>query len=123
MLAVADAPSERRVDSANHIAAIGSASELHTKIVVPKRDCILFVTASHCRKCHRMTPHFRRTARRSSDSADVTFAHADVSSRPHGKQLGKVLKAEKVPSVALFRKGELIELGGEGEASSMAVDR
>lgn len=52
----------------------------------------------------------------------ITFAHADISDGPRGKQVGKVLGVEKVPSVVVFQNGKRVTLEvEEGEASSFVV--
>mmetsp|Transcript_40073 Transcript_40073/g.86431 ORF Transcript_40073/g.86431 Transcript_40073/m.86431 type:complete len:416 (+) Transcript_40073:599-1846(+) len=124
-------PSKSKTTSNPHVATIQSASELHRQIIEPKRNCILFLTASYCQKCKRLTPQFNRVARMSTSSSEdgVMFAQVDVSNGPRGKQLGEILGVEKVPSVIVFRKGERVKVGREGEnddgasPSSMVVER
>ena len=76
----------------------------------------MFLTASYCQKCKRMTPQLNRIARISSEELDpsgnndnVIFAHVDISKGPRGKQLGKILNVKKVPSVIIFENGECIK--------------
>ena len=104
-----------------YITSINSASEMNEQIMEPKRNCILFITASYCQKCKRMLPQINRMARISSEStSDVLFAHADISG-PRGKQLGKVLNADKVPSVIVFRKGEHVK--AKWDEGSIVVEK
>jgi thiol-disulfide isomerase/thioredoxin len=114
-----------------YVTTIHSASELNQNIVEARRNCILFLTASYCQKCKRLTPQFQRMARKSSESTDaasktknnaVSFAHVDISAGPKGKQLGKLLNVEKVPSVIIFRNGKQVEIDA-GEKSSIVVER
>jgi len=122
--------SSKKVSSNPYVTTISSASELNQNIVEARRNCILFLTASYCQKCKRLTPQFQRMARKSSDSDpsansssanDVLFAHVDISAGPKGKQLGKLLNVEKVPSVIIFQNGNQVEL--DGEESSIVVER
>eukprot|EP00984_Skeletonema_dohrnii_P029714 scaffold20560_cov93-Skeletonema_dohrnii-CCMP3373.AAC.2 len=122
--------SSKKVSSNPYVTTISSASELNQNIVEARRNCILFLTASYCQKCKRLTPQFQRIARKSSDSDpsansssanDVLFAHVDISAGPKGKQLGKLLNVEKVPSVIIFQNGNQVEL--DGEESSIVVER
>jgi len=122
--------SSKKVSSNPYVTTISSASELNQNIVEARRNCILFITASYCQKCKRLTPQFQRMARKSSDSDpsansssanDVLFAHVDISAGPKGKQLGKLLNVEKVPSVIIFQNGNQVEL--DGEESSIVVER
>jgi len=123
------------------ITSISSASELNQQIIESKRNCILYITASYCQKCKRMTPQLNRIARLSSSeeslsesSSDknkekqVLFAHVDISNGPKGKQLGKILNVNKVPSVVVFQNGEQIKTtsgsnNNGNKASSIVIER
>jgi len=114
-----------------YVTTIHSASELNQNIVEARRNCILFLTASYCQKCKRLTPHIQRMARKSSESSTnssktkdnaVVFAHIDISAGPRGKQLGRLLYVEKVPSVIIFRNGKQLDIDGGGK-SSIVVER
>ena len=116
-----------------YVTTINSASELNQDIVEAQRNCILFLTASYCQKCKRLTPQFQRMARKSSSHSpsntnsssspndNVLFAHVDISAGPKGKQLGKLLNVEKVPSVIVFQNGNQVRI--DGEESSIVVER
>ncbi|KAL7530032.1 hypothetical protein ACHAXR_005986 [Thalassiosira sp. AJA248-18] len=115
-------PSKPTTSSNPYVTTIQSASELNQKVIESKRNCILFLTASYCQKCKRMSPQFNRIARKTTEStSDVLFAHVDISNGPRGKQLGKVLKAEKVPSVIVFQKGDTVQV--EGDEASTVIER
>ncbi len=116
-----------------YVTTINSASELNQDIVEAQRNCILFLTASYCQKCKRLTPQFQRMARKSSSHSssnnssspnndNVLFAHVDISAGPKGKQLGKLLNVEKVPSVIVFQNGNQVRIDGE-EEPSIVVER
>ena len=50
----------------------------------------------------------------SSESAsDVVFAHVDISNGARGKQLGKILGVEKVPSVIVLQNGHPVKVDGD----------
>eukprot|EP00986_Skeletonema_menzelii_P011240 scaffold5735_cov154-Skeletonema_menzelii.AAC.1 len=115
-----------------YVTTIHSASELNQDIVEAQRNCILFLTASYCQKCKRLTPQFQRLARKLSSHSSpnnssspkndvVLFAHVDISAGPKGKQLGKLLNVEKVPSVIVFQNGNQVEI--DGEESSIVMER
>lgn len=88
-----------------------------------------------------MTPQLNRIARLSSSeeslsesSSDknkekqVLFAHVDISNGPKGKQLGKILNVNKVPSVVVFQNGEQIKTtsgsnNNGNKASSIVIER
>ena len=119
---------KKAVSNNPYVTNIHSASELNQKIVAARRNCVLFLTASYCQKCKRLTPQFQRLARKKSSEVStsstggsnngVLFAHVDISAGPKGKQLGKLLNVEKVPSIILFRDGKQVGVErGSGEAS------
>ena len=115
-----------------HVTSIESVADLERLIVGPRRRCILFVTAGFCQKCHRLRPQFNRIARVHAENSSskgkngVMFAQVDTSSGPQGKQLAKVLNAERIPSVIVFRDGQQIygKAGAESPGSgSIVVER
>ena len=113
--------SKSAASSNPYVTTIQSASELNQQIIERKRNCILFLTASYCQKCKQMTPQLNRIARLSSEeNSNVLFAHVDISSGPRGKQLGKILGVDKVPSVIVFQKGNHLKIGDE---ASTVVER
>ena len=122
----------RQTSNNPYITSISSASELNQQIIESKRNCILYITASYCQKCKRMTPQLNRIARLSSEesssekSKKVLFAHVDISNGPKGKQLGKILNVDKVPSVVVFQKGERTTDSSSNDgskASSIIIER
>ena len=123
-------PSNRQKPTSPHVTQIHSVSELNTQIIESKRSCILFLTASYCQKCHRMTPQFNRLARKSFEGSptmegsntNVLFAHADISTT-RGKQLGKLFSTAKVPSVIIIQNGEIVQTDEDEEASAIVVER
>lgn len=126
---VTKSSSKKKLSSANpYVTTVSSASELNQNIVEARRNCILYLSASYCQKCKRLTPQFQRLARKSSESStnsssasDVLFAHVDISAGAKGKQLGKLLNVEKVPSVMMFQDGKQVEIDEGG--SSVVVEK
>ena len=79
--------------------------QLQQDILSPKRNCLLFLTAPNCKTCFRLKPAYTRMARQNDES--VLYATADVvSTRSGGKELGKLLGIQVVPSFVLFRDGD-----------------
>lgn len=134
------AVTKQKVSSNPYISTISSASDLNRQIIEPKRNCIMFLTASYCQKCKRMTPQLNRIARISSEEStsctttsvnnNVLFAHVDISKGPRGKQLGKILNVNKVPSVIIFENGECIkakndqgQVDRESSSPSIVIDK
>ena len=81
-----------------------------------------------------MTPQLNRIARLSSEESSsnknkeeqVLFAHVDISNGPKGKQLGKILNVDKVPSVVVFQNGERTTDSSNNDgskASSIVIER
>ena len=74
-----------------------------------------------------MTPQLNRIARISSEELDpsgnnVIFAHVDISKGPRGKQLGKILNVNKVPSVIIFENGECIKATNDDDRGQAAEE-
>jgi len=82
--------------------------ELNEKILLPKKDCVLFLSAPFCRTCKKLSPQFTTFARKQQDGngEDIVFAKAHASG-PIGKDLGRTLNVEAVPAFVMFRKGEV----------------
>ena len=56
----------------------------------------------------------------------MLFAHVDISQGARGKQLGKILNVNKVPSVIIFENGECVKATNdhgkvERESSSPSI--
>lgn len=81
---------------------------LQSHIIRPKQKSVVFLTASWCKLCRRLDPRFKRMARLVSedDELGVTFAKAKTDGKI-GKELGKFLKVESVPTFIMFDKGKI----------------
>jgi len=71
------------------------------------KSCVLFLTASYCRTCKKITPQFNRMARIGAEEhdGDVIFAKAETSGE-QGKAIGRALEVDAVPTFVMFRKGK-----------------
>jgi len=95
------------------VTQVQNIEQLQEEILSPKRNCLLFLTAPNCKTCFRLKPAYTRLARQNNNDDDddndnnsVLYAQADVvTSRTGGKELGKLLGVEVVPTFMLFRGG------------------
>mmetsp|Transcript_42028 Transcript_42028/g.101270 ORF Transcript_42028/g.101270 Transcript_42028/m.101270 type:complete len:327 (+) Transcript_42028:367-1347(+) len=99
-----------------HVFQINGVSGVNNAIVSTKKNCILFLSARFCQTCKRLDPKYTRLARIEKDKHDssVLFAKAEMGSS-WGKQLGRHLAVDAVPSFVLFREGKQF-----GEAISVS---
>jgi len=101
-----------------HVFQINGVSGVNNAIVSTKKNCtrILFSSARLCQTCKRLDPKHTRLARIEKDKHDssVLFAKAEMGSS-WGKQLGRHLAVDAVPSFVLFRGGKQF-----GEAISVS---
>lgn len=79
-------------------------SGLQSKIIDPEVDCLLFLSAPYCRTCRFISPQYLRMARMGQGSG-VVFAKANATGNL-GKDLGRALDVDSVPTFLLFRKGK-----------------
>lgn len=93
-------------ESSPHITWLTGVAGLHDEIVDSKSSAVLFLSAPYCRTCRYLKPKYQRMAKQYSEvHPDVSFCKADASGLV-GKQLGKTLGVNFVPSFVLFRNGE-----------------
>ncbi|GKY98691.1 hypothetical protein MPSEU_000825400 [Mayamaea pseudoterrestris] len=78
---------------------------LQSQIIDAQADCLLFLSAPFCRTCRYLSPQYLRMARMGQDSG-VMFAKANATGKA-GKDLGKALDVDSVPTFLLFRRGKL----------------
>lgn len=80
---------------------------LQTHIVSSKLDCVLFLSAPFCRTCKNLSPQYTRMARLAKEEHKdaLLFAKADAMGKV-GKDLGKYIGVNSVPTFLLFREGE-----------------
>jgi len=80
--------------------------DLNDKILHPKKDCILFLSAAYCKTCHRISPQDVKLARVHAEAKnDVVFAKSNASSKI-GKEVSRALGVNAVPAFCLFRAGK-----------------
>jgi len=84
----------------------GGIKDLNQLVLSKKMDCVLFLTAPWCRTCKTMIPGYTRFARQSKDklACPLIFAKADAVGKD-GKELGRRLGVDSVPTFVIFRKG------------------
>jgi hypothetical protein len=101
-------PSETPEGSNPYILNVVGVQGLQKHVIESERDCLLFLSAPFCRTCRYLQPQYQRMARMGTEEWDgaVTFAKADAGGAI-GKELGRALKVDAVPSFLLFRKGRL----------------
>lgn len=85
---------------------IHDLKELNDKILEPKKDCILFLSAAYCRTCRYLAPQYTKLARTHAEAKnDVLFAKSNASSKI-GKEVSRALGVDAVPAFCLFRAGK-----------------
>jgi thiol-disulfide isomerase/thioredoxin len=78
---------------------------LRQRILQPQEDCLLFLSAPFCRTCRYLGPSYTRLAR--LNKGKIVFAKADTTGLL-GKELGRYLRVESVPSFVFFAKGRRV---------------
>jgi len=86
---------------------ISDVAGLQEKILTnDEKDCIVFMSAPWCRTCRKLSPAYTRMARETANNNEnVVFAKANTAGTK-GKQLGKALEVDAVPTFLLFRGGK-----------------
>jgi len=106
---------EREAANNPYVMMISGVKGLQEKIVDDQTTCLLFLSAPFCRTCRYLKPQYQRMARRYSEDAkysgdgdggDFVFAKAEATGKL-GKELGKALGCDSVPSFLLFDKGRM----------------
>jgi thiol-disulfide isomerase/thioredoxin len=79
---------------------------MQTEIIDEELDCIMFLSAKFCKTCKQINPIYTRMARLAKDaSPNIAFVKTEASGK-WGKELGRELEVDAVPSFVLFRNGE-----------------
>jgi hypothetical protein len=111
-----DAEEEAERDEQNpFVQRIVGERGLFETVVMEKRDCVLFLSATFCRTCKSLNPRFTSLARTSMEKNDcyglddkkyrgLLFAKADSGGKV-GKELSRILSIDAVPAFLLFREG------------------
>jgi len=89
------------------VSDLGGIGDLNEQVLSQKEDCMLFLTAPWCRTCKTMLPGYTRFARKTGEefpNNPLVFAKAEAVGK-QGKELGRRLGVESVPTFVLFRKG------------------
>jgi thiol-disulfide isomerase/thioredoxin len=88
-----------------YVTDISSIQELsRTMMQQSDKDCLLFLSAKYCRTCKALNPAFNRFAR-TNQSDRLVFLRGETTGSK-GKELGKILQVNAVPSFVFFRRGQ-----------------
>lgn len=90
-----------------YVDIINDVKSLNEDVVSVDADAIVFISASYCKTCKTILPSYQRMARifKEEKGSHLKFFITDIATR-EGKQLGKVLGVESVPSFFIFKDGE-----------------
>lgn len=94
-----------------YIVKISGVQGLQQQIVDKEETCLVFLKAPYCRTCRYLAPKYQRMARLNAEEKQqnnrrgIIFCEADTTGRI-GKELGRTLEVESVPSFVLFRDGK-----------------
>jgi hypothetical protein len=104
---VPQSPQDDFPDASNPVVLdIHNMKDLNDKILNPKKNCILFLSAAYCRTCRYLAPQYTILARAHSEAKnDVLFAKSNASSKI-GKEVSRALGVDAVPAFCLFRAGK-----------------
>ena len=97
------AAEEAEQEARSFLVDVVGVSGLQSQIIDRELDCLLFLSAPYCRTCRFINPQYLRMARMGQGSG-VTFAKANATGNL-GKDLGRALDVDSVPTFLLFRKG------------------
>jgi len=85
---------------------VDSVSDLNQHVLTSEKNCVLFMSASWCRTCKYLQSPYSRMAREiSREHEDLFFAKANTAGMK-GKEIGKALDVDAVPTFVLFREGK-----------------
>ena len=108
---------EKEAANNPYVMMVSGVKGLQEQIVGDEMTGILFLSAPFCRTCRYLKPQYQRMARRYNEDAeyhsdaegsnkDFIFAKAEATGKI-GKDLGKALGCDSVPSFLLFNKGRM----------------
>ena len=97
---------ERQEQNPHNILQFQGVRGLKDYIVDAELNGCVFLSAPFCRTCRYLRPQYQRLSRMQKGKRDVVFCQADATGEI-GKELGRYLGVEAVPSFILFRKGEV----------------
>jgi len=91
-----------------YVLDVNSVSDLNHHVLTSDKHCVLFMSASWCRTCKYLQSPYSRMAReteKAGDHKDLFFAKANTAGMK-GKEIGKALDVDAVPTFVLFREGK-----------------
>lgn len=100
------AAKERQEQNPHKILQFQGVRGLQDYIVDAELSGCVFLSAPFCRTCRYLRPQYQRLSRLQKGKRDIVFCQADATGEI-GKELGRYLGVDAVPSFILFRKGEV----------------
>lgn len=100
------AAKERQEQNPHNILQFQGVKGLKDYIVDAEINGCVFLSAPFCRTCRYLRPQYQRLSRLQKGKRDIVFCQADATGEI-GKELGRYLGVDAVPSFILFRKGEI----------------
>jgi thiol-disulfide isomerase/thioredoxin len=89
-----------------YVLDIKGLKDLNHEILSPKKDCIIFLSATYCRTCRYLAPQYTKLARKYADAGnDITFAKSNASGKK-GKDVSRALGVDAVPAFCFFKAGK-----------------
>ena len=98
-------PSRGSADENPYVEEFEGVRGLNEKIVSQNSDAILFLSARFCKTCKTLNPQYTRMARLAKDKSVVRFMKAEASGQV-GKELGRQLGVDSVPSFIFYKSGK-----------------
>ncbi|GAX16655.1 hypothetical protein FisN_23Lh215 [Fistulifera solaris] len=102
----AAAAKERQEQNPHNILQFQGVRGLQDYIVDGELTGCVFLSAPFCRTCRYLRPQYQRLSRLQKGKRDIVFCQADATGEI-GKELGRYLGVDAVPSFILFRKGQI----------------
>lgn len=100
------AAKERQEQNPHNILQFQGVRGLKDYIVDAELNGCIFLSAPFCRTCRYLRPQYQRLSRMQKGKRGIVFCQADATGEI-GKELGRYLGVDAVPSFILFRNGEV----------------
>jgi len=97
---------ESKEELSPFVVSIKGVEGLNQRLLSNKKQVVLFMSASWCRKCRALKPRYNKIARESPLPDDeLTYAQADTTGVA-GKMLSRYLDVDAIPAFVLFKDGK-----------------